>query len=191
MIHTVKLDLKNGYYEIVRGKDFNVESDSANHLVYKEDGVWYVVSDPDSGKAGNTFITIPQDVEIKNFFLHGKNTAIKCDNIKSHTIYIDIKDGVGEFLDIKCDRMAIAMGKGEIRTKITELESLKVDCGYGSVNVDLPYMKDGYDITSNCGMGEVTLNSEKLPRQYTVINSGKTIEIICGLGCVNINTYSR
>lgn len=189
MVHSVKLDLKNGYYEIVRGNDFSVVSDGVNHLVYEEDEVWRVVSDPEGGGTGNTTITIPQDINIKSFFLYGKNTAIKCDTLNACTVYIDLKDGAGEFSDIKCDKVGISMGKGEMRAKITEVESLKIDCGYGTVNVDL--LKDNYNITSNCGMGEVSLNSEKLPKKYENKIIGKNIDIVCGIGRVNINTYLR
>ena len=188
MVHTIKLNLKNGYYDIYKGNNFAVESD-VNHLVYQEDGVWYVVGDPDGGKTGNSYIMIPFDANIRKFFVHGKDVAIKCDNVKADTVYIDIKDGVGEFCDIKCGKAGIAMGKGEIRAKITELESLNIDCGYGTLNVDLP--DDKYDITSNCGMGEVVVDSKKLPRQYARKNNGKTVNIICGMGSVKINTNLR
>lgn len=189
MVHSLKLDLKNGYYEIVRGDDFNVISDDVNHLVYEEDGVWYVVSAPNERRMGNTTITIPQDINIKSFFLYGKNTAIKCDTVNARNVYIDLKDSAGEFFNIKCDRVGISMGKGEVRAKITEVESLKIDCGYGTANVDL--LKGNYNVTSNCGMGEVSLNSKKLPREYENKTPGKNIDIVCGIGRVNINTYLR
>ncbi len=191
MIHKVKLKLSGGFYEIVYGKEFSVKSFDTNHLVYEEDEVWYVVSDPNGRSEGNSTIVIPCDFNLKSFIMEGTGIALKCDTIKADTVYLDFKNSAGEINNIYGGRIGISMGKGDVRVNIKELDTLKIDCGHGTVNVELPYDDTGYDITSNCGMGEVTLNSMKLPRQYAQNDNGKIIYIVCGMGNVNINTYMR
>lgn len=191
MISKVKLKLSNGFYEIVNGMDFAVTSEDTRHLVYEEDGVWNVVRDPDGRHNGNVVIMIPQDAELKNFMLYGNDVAIKCDFIKAYKVYFDLRNSACEVKNIVGEKIGIAMGKGDGRFNITEFGALKVDCGRGTVNVELPKSSCGYDITSTCGIGEVTLNSQKLPRTYNDINSGNIINIVCGMGRVNINTYNK
>lgn len=191
MIDKVKLKLSGGFYEITYGDDFSVKSDCENHLVYEEKGIWYVISDHDGGKDGNSTILFPRDIQLHSFILEGTDIALKCDLLKADTVYFDLKNSAGEIRNLYGQKIGISMGKGEIRANIKELHTLKIDCGYGTVNAELPSDTTGYNITSNCGMGEVTLNSIKLPRQYVKNANGKNISIICGMGCVNINTFMR
>ena len=191
MISKIKLNLSGGFYEIIKGTDFSVASDDSNHLEYENDGVWYVLSDPDGRQNGNSVIMIPYESELELFTLIANDVAIKCDFIKAKKVYFDLKNTAGEFCSIDGGKIGISMGKGDARFGIKTLEALKVDCGYGTVNVDLPQNPLGYNITSACGVGEVTLNSRKLPREYNDPNSGKIINIVCGMGHVNINTYKK
>ncbi len=191
MIHKVKLKLSNGFYEIIYGKDFSVKGDGIKHLIYEENGTWYVCSDPNSCSDGNSIIEIPWNAQLKSFILEGAAIALKCDTVKADTIYIDLKNSAGEVSNIHGKKIGISMGKGNVRATIKALNTLKIDCGHGMVNAELPYERCGYNITSNSGMGEVILNSIKLPRQYAKNEGEKNIDVVCGMGCVNINTYLR
>lgn len=191
MIHKVKLKLSNGFYEIIYGKGFSAKSDGIKHLIYEENETWYVCSDPNNRSGGNAVIEIPFDAQLKSFILEGTDIALKCDTVKADTIYFDLKNSAGEVSSIHGKKIGISMGKGDVRAVIGSFNTLKIDCGYGRVNVELPFERCGYNITSDCGMGEVILNSIKLPRQYTKNGSEKNIDVVCGMGCVNINTSLR
>ncbi len=191
MICKVKLKLSNGFYEIINGDSFTVRSSDTNHLIYEENGVWHVVSDPNGRSVGNSTIVIPWDFQLASFMLEGTNIGLRCDMAKAETVYFDLKNSAGEINNIFAKKIGISMGKGEVRANVKKLDSLKVDCGYGTVKIDIPYVQSGYCITSRCGTGEVMLNSMKLPREYTQNDGVKNINIVCGMGQVYINTYIR
>lgn len=191
MINKVKLKLSGSFYEITYGDNFSVKDDCGNHLVYEEKGIWHVISDPDGRKNSNSVITIPRDVQLHSFILEGTDIALKCDILKANTVYFDLKNSAGEISNLYGKKIGISMGKGEIRVGIKELDTLKIDCGYGTVNAEIPADTIPYNIRSSSGIGEVNLNSIKLPRQYVKNDNGKDINIVCGMGCVNINTFMR
>lgn len=190
MITKVKLKLKNGSYEIIKGTDFAVKDDRESHLVYEENGVWYAESNSDITRGNIATIMLPEN-RLRTFSIYGADISLKCDFVNSDSIYFELKSSACEFNNINGGKMGISNSKGDNRFSVSSFESLKIDCGYGNVSVELPKTSEGYDITSKHGIGEVILNSNLLPREYRRESAGKKIDIVCGMGEVRINTYKK
>ena len=187
MIKSVKLDLSGGDFEIAYGSDFSVASDVLNHLVYEKDGVWHVVSDPCRGRYANTVITLPYERSFHNFALNIKDGAVKMCKTECDNISLEIKSSSVEIEKINSQELYISMSRGNLQINADSAYT-DIDCGYGTVDIRMQRRKDGYAVTSQCGMGNVTLNSSILPKKYQSDNSERKINVICGMGDVNIST---
>ena len=187
MISSVKLDLSGGDFEIIRGDNFSVTSDCLDHLVYEKDGVWHVVSDPCRGKYANTTITLPLERSFHNFALNVTDGAIKMCSVESENISFDIKNSAAEIEKTISQNLYVSTSRGNIRINADSKRS-NIDCGYGTVDVHMARKKEGYSISSQCGMGNVTLNSSVLTKKYHSTDGEYEIHIICGMGEVNITT---
>ncbi len=187
MIKSMKLKLSGGEFDIRRDVDFSVTSDSLAHLVYEKNGIWFVESDPCRGKYAKTVITLPYQHSFSD-------------------IVIEMTDGTLNICEINCDNIELtlkesALGADMISTLNLYINSANsdvciransqltsIDCGFGTVNLSLTPYKYGYKIHSECGMGNVTLNSVLLPKKHISEMGKRRIDIICGMGDVNINT---
>ena len=187
MILSVKLELSGGDFEIIRGDNFSVTSDCLDHLVYEKDGVWHVVSDPCRGKYASTTITLPYKYSFHNFTLKLTDGALKMCDTESKNILFEIKNSAAEIEKIISQKLYISMSRGNIRIN-ADSKHTNIDCGYGTVDIKMAQKKDEYRISSQCGMGKVTLNSSVLPRKYQPDNGEYEIYIVCGMGEVNITT---
>lgn len=189
MITRIKLSLANGYYEIKEGTDFAVISEDADHLVYEENGIWNVVSQPGGVKGGNSIITVPPDAVPYAVYIEGENIGLNCDFINTQKLFLDMKSSACEINNVSSGKIKIEMGRGDMRISASEFSNLHINCGYGNIVADL-YGRDLYNITTKCGNGEIILNSRRLPRGFCENNDGNNINIICGMGRVEVNTYN-
>lgn len=186
MIKSVKLELSGGDFEIIYGNDFSVTSDVLNHLVYEKDGVWHVISDPCHGKYATTTITVPHSYCFTDFQINLTDGALKLCRTESKNIEFNITNASAEAETAVAENLYISVGRANLRISADAVNT-NIDCGYGTIDIRFP-KKTGYSITSQCGMGNVTLDSAVLPKKYCSANGDRKINIICGMGDVNINT---
>lgn len=187
MIKSVKLELSGGDFEIRHGEDFSVTSAALNHLVYEKDGVWHVVSDPCHGKYAATVITIPYSYSFTNFQITLNDGALRLCKTKCKNIELNIKNASAEAEAALAENLYISASRGNLRIS-ADAVCTNIDCGYGTVNLNLLQKNTGYSISSQCGMGNVTLNSAVLPKKYCSDNGERKINVICGMGDVNLST---
>lgn len=187
MIKSVKLELSGGDFEIRHGEDFSVTSDALNHLVYEKDGIWHVVSDLCHGKYAVTVITIPYSYSFTNFQITLNDGALRLCKTECKNIELNIKNASAEAETASAENLYISASRANLRIS-ADAGNTSIDCGYGTVDLRLLRQKDGYSISSQCGMGNVTLNSAVLPKKYKADNGTRKINVICGMGEVNIST---
>lgn len=186
MVKSISLTLSGGEFEIVYGTDFSVKSDCLDHLVYEKDDVWYVVSDPQHTKYANTTITIPYQSIFYTVLINITDGVLEMCKTACENIFLYIKNSTVE-ADTVSQRLRIAVGHGNARI-CAKASYINIDCGYGTIDLHPEHIKNGYKINSKCGMGNVTLNSAVLPKQYVSQEGERQIEVICGMGAVNIYT---
>lgn len=186
MVKSISLTLSGGEFELVYGTDFSVTSDSLNHLVYEKDDVWYVVSDPQHTKYAKTTITIPYQSIFYTVLINITDGVLEMCTTSCERIFFYIKNATVE-ADTISQRLRIAVGHGNARI-CAKASYINIDCGYGTIDLHPEHIKNGYKINSKCGMGTVTLNSAVLPKQYVSQEGERQIEVICGMGAVNIYT---
>lgn len=185
MINSIKLELSGGDFEITQGEGFSVTSDCLNHLVYEKDGVWHVVSDPYHGKYAKTVITLPFLRAFTNFQINLTDGALNLCKTDCENMEFNLKNASAESDTVTSENLYISIAHSNLRI-LTDSQSTNIDCGYGTL--DLRLTRGSYSIKSQCGMGKVTLNSSVIPKKFECNNGNRKINVICGMGDVNINT---
>lgn len=185
MINSVKLELSGGDFQITHGEDFSVTSDCLNHLVYEKDGIWHVVSDPCHGKYAKTVITLPYLSTFTNFQVNLSDGALNLCKTDCKSLEFNLKNASAETDTVTVQNLYISIGYSDLRV-LADAQFTNIDCGYGTL--DLRLTKGNYSIKSQCGMGKVTLNSSLLSKKFENSDGDRKINVICGMGNVNINT---
>lgn len=186
MIKSVDLKLCGGSFAIVRDVAFTVKSDGLAHLVYEKDGVWHVQSDPCRKNYSDTVITLPYGAVFSKLSLSIEDGAVEMCAAESEIVFVDIKNSSAELGEITAEKLYISVAGANISLN-ANAEYTSVDCGYGTVNLRQVRTKSGYSVKTKCGMGKVTLNSEVLPKRSYIPDGERTIDVICGMGEVNIS----
>lgn len=186
MIKSMKLKLSGGEFTIQRDVDFSVTSDSLAHLVYEKNGIWFVESDPCRGKYAKTAITLPYQYSFSNIIIEMTDGTLNVCELDCDNIEFNIQKSVFTADMIKTQNLHIKSANSTIYAHVNP-HLTSIDCGFGSVILNLTPYKFGYKIKSKCGVGNVSLNSVILPKNYISQNGERRIDIICGMGDVNIN----
>lgn len=187
MIRGVKLILSWGYYDIKWGTEFSVSGKNGRYLEYEKNGVWYVQTDTQWSSCDEAVITMPCDCNIEGFKLKLKDGGVRMCMIDCEKAYFDINNSSAEIESVKADKIGLSLGKGSVVMGAEPRERMDIDCGFGSADIRLIKSCD-YSFEIKHGKGSVTLNSEALPREYVHKGGGRLINIVCGMGSVNINT---
>lgn len=190
MIKSVKLKLCGGFFDIVTGDGFGISSESVNNLQYEQDGIWNVVTDP-CAVGGETVITLPRNVKFRSFILEISDGAFSVDMVEADKLFVDVRNSAGEVKSICGRKIGLSVGRGSMRVDKCDAKDIKLDCGWGSIDINLAESEAAYSLTCCHGMGEVMYNSRSLPREYKTEVGENTVEVVCGRGRVNINTVKR
>lgn len=186
MIRSVKIIIYGGYCDIVHDDVFSLTGDG-EYLEYEKNGVWYIESNP-SGKGGNTIISVPRNFEFSSFILKASGCAAKVSAIQSKKAFFDIVSSVLEVDEISGEKIGISMSRGSAVINGVSGDEINIDCGLGSVDLKISKSDREYSMLSKRGMGKIIVNSCELPRNYEKQGGNSIINIVCGMGTVNINT---
>lgn len=190
MIKSIDLQLTGGEFRIIQGDDFTIRSDSLDHLIYEKDEVWHVISDICRGKYADTVITLPIIRSFHKVSVKITDGTLSMCPMQCKEIIFNIRSASVDVADVISQRLKIDIGSGNLKINADSYQTY-IDCGYGTVNLNMSREKQAYSIDSKCGMGNVTLNSMLLPKQYKSPEGEHKIHIICGMGEVNINTSPK
>lgn len=190
MIKSVKLKLCGGYFDIVTGDGFGISSEGMNNLQYEQDGIWNVVTDP-CAVGGETVITLPRDAKFRSFILEISDGAFLMDTVEAYKLFVDVRSSAGEVKSICGRKIGLSVGRGSMRVGRCDAKDIKLDCGWGSIDINLVGNETAYSVACRHGMGEVMYNLRSLPREYKTEVGENAVEVVCGRGRVNINTVKR
>lgn len=136
-------------------------------------------------------ITIPKDFTLENLDLDIGASELKIDSIKAKSSTLNSGAGVIIANDIEFNNLDLKCGVGtaEIGGKVDG--DVRIEVGLGTVDLDLVGNIDHYNISSECGLGNVNLNGQNFSgigeNQKNTYDALYNIQIECGLGSVNLN----
>lgn len=159
-------------------------------------------------KENTVLLQIPQNITLNNIKINSGAGAITLNNITSQYLDLDLGAGRVNINNIKVTNEAdIDAGAGNLSmtnyyiNKLdldlgvgnTTLEGLlgsksKIDCGVGSLSLTIPASLTKYALDIEKGLGEITLNNEKITQEEYQTNGEIPLEIEGGVGNITIKT---
>lgn len=185
-IKGVELKLSDGVYTIEYGDDFSVDSGDVPFMVFVENNIWHVISDPERKSGNNARITLPRGFNPEGISLFLKNVRLYSGGLNGYIVELKLKNSEVKLNKIKAQHIKTDMSRGCLRMNAAPGGELYLDCGFGRVELSLAGNKRGYMISSICGAGSVTLNGKKTGREYKDGTAGVKVNIRCGLGDIII-----
>lgn len=170
-INSLKIDIAAVNLKIKEGDEFSVETDS-KYITSRQKGETLIVEEKNHtsigmNEAGTLVITVPTDAHIRETEIDAGAGEIEIEMLNTEELDMDI--GVGEL---------------KMRAEITG--KADIDFGVGSASITLVGSPDDYRICMNNGIGEATLNGEKM-RNEEIYGEGECfIEMDGGIGEVEI-----
>lgn len=182
----VELELSNGYYRIIYGNNFEVNSDS-RFLCYTENNIWHAVSDPELKSGSDAVVVLPSDCRPELIKIKAVNAGIYSSALDAGTVELDLKKCRTRFRQITARRVIISSAYGSSEIYLTPLIGADISCGFGSLKTVLRKNVRDYYIEAFCGAGCLEVDGIRAGRHFRSGSAdGIKINVSCGLGNMSI-----
>ena len=212
-VSTLKIDLTSTNLEIKTGEIFKVETNNSKITFINDNGSVKIKEKNrnwlnNNNKESKLIIYIPENMilldETKIETGAGK---IKIEKLNTQGLYLNL--GAGDvYIEnvIVTSETKIDSGVGKIELKYCEMNNLKanlgmgefvfsgkkkkkseMNSGVGAINVDLMDNKKNYTVDVSKGIGNVTLDGQKLETDRVYGTGGNYLDIDGGIGEIKIN----
>jgi hypothetical protein len=155
-------------------------------------GVWELATGNSSlGSGGEILVTVPKDFALNMELEVGAGT-LELGELKAEDLYCSVGAGTvkASLLDVQGEA-ELEVGLGSFTAGMTQPQSVDIDCGMGSVTLELRASQEAYNIEADCGVGSVhagTLRIDGVGDQtYTSGNAAGKMNIDCGMGSVRVS----
>ena len=188
-MRSIKLELRNGHFDITSGSVLNAVDPRMPFLIYEENNTGAIVCRPDAGLAYDAQITVPEHIP-ENVVLSASGAALSVCPVETGVFTASLKNSSIELSSVISRRISLSLGNGNVFINAVPSISADIECGFGTVDLHLPKNERGYLYDIEHGAGTVTLNSQPMPRTARRGSpNGIMINIRCGMGAVNIYEY--
>ena len=183
----ISLELSNGHFDIVKGAEFAAYGGGMPLLCFEENGIMHVITNPDGGGLYDGQIVIPETARLENITIKLKCCSIMADELNAGIFELSMSESSAEFVNINARRINVSTGRSNLVMNAAPVISAEFKCGFGNVSIVLAKNKRGYFYTTECGKGQLIINSQQQKRKYSAgISGGIPIYVQCGLGTVDI-----
>ena len=212
-VSTLKIDLACTNLDRKTGNSFKVETNNSKITFEEKDGSVKIKEENrnwlnNNNSESNLIIYIPEDmIDIDETKIETGAGKINIENLNTQSLYLEL--GAGDvYLEnvIATGDTKIDGGVGKTELKSCEINNLKanlgmgefvfngkligkseIDSGVGAINIKLMEKKENYTIEVDKGLGNVTLNGQKLEIDR-VYGTGKNyLDIDGGIGSIKID----
>lgn len=212
-VSTLKIDLACTNLDIKTGNSFKVETNNSKITFEEKDGSVKIKEEnrnwlSNNNSESNLIIYIPEDmIDIDETKIETGAGKINIENLNTQSLYLEL--GAGDvYLEnvIATGDTKIDGGVGKTELKSCEINNLKanlgmgefvfngkligkseIDSGVGAINIKLMEKKENYTIEVDKGLGNVTLDGQKLEIDR-VYGTGKNyLDIDGGIGSIKID----
>ena len=212
-VSTLKIDLACTNLDIKTGNSFKVETNNSKITFEEKDGSVKIKEENrnwlnNNNSESNLIIYIPEDmIDIDETKIETGAGKINIENLNTQSLYLEL--GAGDvYLEnvIETGDTKIDGGVGKTELKSCEINNLKanlgmgefvfngkligkseIDSGVGAINIKLMEKKENYTIEVDKGLGNVTLDGQKLEIDR-VYGTGKNyLDIDGGIGSIKID----
>lgn len=212
-ISTLKLDLAFTNLEIKTGDNFKVETNNSKITFTNDNGSVKIKEENqnwlnNNKKASDLIIYIPEDmIALDEAKIETGAGNINIEKLNTQSLYLELGAG-----DVKIENITVTEeakidgGVGRTELKSCEINNLKanlgmgefvfsgkltgkseIDSGVGAINIDLLDNADNYTIDVSKGIGNVTLDGQKLEMDRVYGTGENYLDIDGGIGEIKIN----
>ena len=212
-VTTLKIDLAYTNLDIKTGDDFKVETNNSNITFEENNGSVKIKEEnrnwlKNDNISSNLIICIPEDmIAIDETKIQTGAGKINIEKLNTQSLYLEL--GAGDvYIEnvIATGETKIDGGVGKTELKYCEINNLKanlgmgeftfsgkltgkskIDSGVGAINIDLIDNKNNYKIDVSKGLGNVTLDGQKLEVDRVYGIGENYLDIDGGIGEIKID----
>lgn len=209
-INSMEIKLKTSKLKIYSGESFSIETNNKN-ISYSFDKDKIIIKEKKFMNFNNSvIITVPKDKIFDSVYIDSGTGNIDADDLS--TLYLKLDGGVGdvtfnnlsvtdeikiesgvgniELLDSQINNFEFDGGVGNFRFEGDLFGKSDFDTGVGDIYLEINSSLDDYTVEADKGIGNITINDEKVNSNYrNNRESSKSILIDGGIG--NITLKSR
>lgn len=212
-VTTLKIDLAYTNLDIKTGDDFKVETNNSNITFEENNGSVKIKEEnrnwlKNDNISSNLIICIPEDmIAIDETKIQTGAGKINIEKLNTQSLYLELSAG-DVYIEnvIATGETKIDGGVGKTELKYCEINNLKanlgmgeftfsgkltgkseIDSGVGAINIDLIDNKNNYKIDVSKGLGNVTLDGQKLETDRVYGIGENYLDIDGGIGEIKID----
>ncbi|MBO5413917.1 MAG: DUF4097 family beta strand repeat protein [Clostridia bacterium] len=212
-VSTLKIDLACTNLDIKTGDSFKVETNNSKIAFEEKDGSVKIKEENrnwlnNNNSESNLIIYIPEDmIDIDETKIETGAGKINIENLSTQSLCLElgagdvylenvtatgdtkIDGGVGktELKSCEINNLKANLGMGEFVFNGKLIGKSEIDSGVGAINIKLMDKKENYTIEVDKGLGNVTLDGQKLEMDR-VYGTGKNyLDIDGGIGSIKID----
>ena len=212
-VTTLKIDLAYTNLDIKTGDDFKVETNNSNITFEENNGSVKIKEEnrnwlKNDNISSNLIICIPEDmIAIDETKIQTGAGKINIEKLNTQSLYLElgagdvyienviatgetkIDGGVGktELKSCEINNLKANLGMGEFTFSGKLTGKSKIDSGVGAINIDLIDNKNNYKIDVSKGLGNVTLDGQKLEVDRVYGIGENYLDIDGGIGEIKID----
>ena len=213
VVTTLKIDLAYTNLDIKTGDDFKVETNNSKMTFEENNGSVKIKEENrnwlnNNNMSSNLIIYIPEDmIAIDETKIQTGAGKINIEKLNTQSLYLElgagdvyienviatgetkIDGGVGktELKSCEINNLKANLGMGEFTFSGKLTGKSKIDSGVGAINIDLIDNKNNYKIDVSKGLGNVTLDGQKLEVDRVYGIGENYLDIDGGIGEIKIN----
>ncbi len=212
-VTTLKIDLAYTNLDIKTGDDFKVETNNSKITFEENNGSVKIKEENrnwlnNNNMSSNLIIYIPEDmIAIDETKIQTGAGKINIEKLNTQSLYLElgagdvyienviatgetkIDGGVGktELKSCEINNLKANLGMGEFTFSGKLTGKSKIDSGVGAINIDLIDNKNNYKIDVSKGLGNVTLDGQKLETDRVYGIGENYLDIDGGIGEIKID----
>ena len=213
VVTTLKIDLAYTNLDIKTGDDFKVETNNSKITFEENNGSVKIKEENrnwlnNNNMSSNLIIYIPEDmIAIDETKIQTGAGKINIEKLNTQSLYLElgagdvyienviatgetkIDGGVGktELKSCEINNLKANLGMGEFTFSGKLTGKNKIDSGVGAINIDLIDNKNNYKIDVSKGLGNVTLDGQKLETDRVYGIGENYLDIDGGIGEIKID----
>lgn len=182
----------------------NIPEDAAGELVLKQEGEeldvfirneqnWKAIM-KNRGEVGTLTMQIPKNQLTQMSFSIAGGGVLEATQVQTGELDIEVGAGLIQLQNVQVDALDLEVGAGDASVTGTINREASIDCGIGTVDLQLTGTQQDYSYSMECGAGVIQIGNDVysgISNGKTIMNGGAMIEMECGAGEVTVGFSGR
>lgn len=182
----------------------NIPEDAAGELVLKQEGEeldvfirneqnWKAIM-KNRGEVGTLTMQIPKNQLTQMSFSIAGGGVLEAAQVQTGELDIEVGAGLIQLQNVQVDALDLEVGAGDASVTGTINREASIDCGIGTVDLQLTGTQQDYSYSMECGAGVIQIGNDVysgISNGKTIMNGGAMIEMECGAGEVTVGFSGR